>query len=88
MSDPMASRLHTEHTGAFGAPPMILVHPNPMDTTGWMFQMAPLSTWFRCVAVDLPGYGRSPAASDELTMVDVARACWSAVDIEVTRPGI
>lgn len=88
MTDPVAGPLHTEHTGAVGAPPIVLVHPNPMDTTAWMFQMAHLSTWFRCVAVDLPGYGRSPAASDALTMSDVAGACWEAVEADVTRPAV
>lgn len=62
------------------APPMVFVHPNPMDRSGWMYQTAHFSTWYRCVAVDLPGYGRSPRATAGLTMVDVAEACWEALD--------
>ncbi len=80
--------LHTERLGPTGAPPMVFVHPNPMDSAAWMFQMAHLSTWFRCLAVDLPGYGRSPSADDQLTMTDIARACWDAVDDEVTGPAV
>jgi 3-oxoadipate enol-lactonase len=66
--------------GAEDAPPMVFVHPNPQDSSSWMFQMAHFSTWFRCVAVDLPGYGRSPSAAAGLTMDEVAAAVWDAVD--------
>jgi pimeloyl-ACP methyl ester carboxylesterase len=66
--------------GAEDAPPMVFVHPNPQDSSSWMFQMAHFSTWFRCVAVDLPGYGRSPSAAEGLTMDEVAAAVWDAVD--------
>ncbi len=59
---------------------MVFVHPNPQDSASWMFQMAHFSTWFRCVAVDLPGYGRSPSAAAGLTMEEVAAAVWEAVD--------
>ena len=72
--------LHREVTGADDAPPMVFVHPNPQDSASWMFQMAHFSTWFRCVAVDLPGYGRSPSAAPGLTMDEVAAAVWEAVD--------
>ncbi len=72
--------LHAEAAGDPEAPPMVFVHPNPMDNSGWLYQMAHFSAWYRCVAVDLPGYGRSPRAQAGLTMVDVADACWEAVD--------
>jgi 3-oxoadipate enol-lactonase len=72
--------LHAEVMGAEDAPPMVFVHPNPQDSASWMFQMAHFSTWFRCVAVDLPGYGRSPSAAPGLTMDEVAAAVWEAVD--------
>jgi pimeloyl-ACP methyl ester carboxylesterase len=38
------------------------------------------STWCRCLAIDIPGYGRSPTAGDGLTMADMAQACWEAID--------
>ena len=74
--------LHWEQLGKEGIP-IAFVHPNPMDHTCWIYQMAHLSTWFRCIGIDLPGYGRSPAAQAGLTMTDVAQACWEALD-EVT----
>src|SRR5712692_510511 len=61
-------------------PVMAFVHPNPMDQSCWIYQMAHMSTWYRCMAIDLPGYGRSPSAAAGLAMPDVAEACWEAVD--------
>lgn len=74
--------LHWEQLGKEGIP-IAFVHPNPMDHTCWIYQMAHLSTWFRCIGIDLPGYGKSPTAQSGLTMPDIAQACWEAVD-EVT----
>jgi 3-oxoadipate enol-lactonase len=71
--------LYYEVAGPPDAPPMLFVHPNPMDSSCWMYQMAHFSTWYRCIAVDLPGYGRSPGAQAGLTMADLADACWATV---------
>lgn len=76
--------LHAEVMGAASAPPMLFVHPNPMDSSCWIFQLAHFSSWFRCVAVDLPGYGRSPRAAAGLTMREIATACWDVVDTYAT----
>ena len=74
--------LHSVAVGDDG-PPMLFLHPNPLDWSCWLYQMAHFSTWYRTVAVDLPGYGRSPAAGPGLTMADVADACWAALDHRV-----
>ncbi len=71
--------LYYERMGRTG-PVMAFVHPNPMDQSCWMYQLAHMSTWFRCITIDIPGYGRSPKASDGLTMQDMAQACWEAID--------
>lgn len=71
-----------EALGPLDAPRMVFVHPNPMDSSTWIHQMVHFSTWYRCIAVDLPGYGRSPQALEGVTMVDVADAVWDAVDRE------
>ncbi len=79
MADHVTGPLYYERAGRAG-PVMAFVHPNPMDQSCWMFQTAQMSTWFRCIAIDLPGYGRSPSAVEGLKMQDVAQACWEAVD--------
>jgi pimeloyl-ACP methyl ester carboxylesterase len=71
--------LYYERMGRTG-PLIAFVHPNPMDQSCWIFQMAHFSTWYRCIAIDIPGYGRSPGAAEGLTMTDMAEACWEAID--------
>jgi pimeloyl-ACP methyl ester carboxylesterase len=51
-----------------------------MDQSCWIFQVAHFSTWFRCIAIDVPGYGRSPKSHEGLTLADMADGCWEAVD--------
>lgn len=75
----MNGPLYYERMGRSG-PVMAFVHPNPMDQSCWIFQMAHFSTWYRCIAIDIPGYGRSPTAEAGLTMEDMAAACWEAID--------
>ena len=79
MAEHIDGPLYYETMGKSG-PVMAFVHPNPMDQSCWIFQMAQMSTWYRCVAIDLPGYGRSPKARAGLTMQDIAQACWEAID--------
>ncbi|MCC6472555.1 MAG: alpha/beta hydrolase, partial [Burkholderiales bacterium] len=79
MAEHIRGPLYYERTGRAG-PAMAFVHPNPMDQSCWMFQMAHLSSWYRCIAIDIPGYGRSPKADEGLTLADMAQACWEALD--------
>ncbi len=81
MASHIQGPLYYEKMGRTG-PVIAFVHPNPMDQSCWIFQMAHLSTWYRCIAIDIPGYGRSPKADEGLTMEDMAEACWEAVDAE------
>jgi len=79
MAQHIEGPLYYERMGREG-PVIAFVHPNPMDQSCWIFQMAHLSTWHRCIAIDIPGYGRSPKAKPGLTMDDMAEACWEAID--------
>ena len=79
MADHIDGPLYYERMGRTG-PVMAFVHPNPMDQSCWIFQMAHMSTWFRCIAIDIPGYGRSPKARDGLTVADMAEGCWEAIE--------
>jgi len=81
VADHIEGPLYYERVGRTG-PVMAFVHPNPMDQSCWIFQMAHMSTWYRCIAIDIPGYGRSPKAHDGLTMSDMAEACWEAIENE------
>src|SRR5690348_543131 len=71
--------LYYEALGAAGLP-MLFLHSTPDDHRLWMFQTAHFSAWYRCLAVDLPGYGRSPAPQAGLKIENIAAACWELVD--------
>ena len=79
MANNIDGPLYYERMGRTG-PVMAFVHPNPMDQSCWIFQMAQMSTWFRCIAIDVPGYGRSPKCRKGVSMNDVAQGCWEAID--------
>jgi pimeloyl-ACP methyl ester carboxylesterase len=79
MAEHIHGPLYFERMGR-GGPVMAFVHPNPMDQSCWIYQMAHMSTWYRCIAIDIPGYGRSPKADPGMTMDDMAQACWEAID--------
>jgi pimeloyl-ACP methyl ester carboxylesterase len=60
-------------------PVFALIHPNPLDSWAWAYQSAHFSTWFRTVAVDLPGYGESAPAPEGVTIPDVAELVWETL---------
>lgn len=71
--------LYFEQFGKTGTP-MVFLHSTPDELRFWMFQTAHFSPWYRCLAIDLAGYGRSPATQPGLTLADQADACWELVD--------
>lgn len=68
--------IHYEVSGE--GPPLVLLHANPFDHHLWMYQIAHLSTWFRVIAVDIRGYGRSEAVTAEFTLTDL---CDDAIGV-------
>jgi pimeloyl-ACP methyl ester carboxylesterase len=71
--------LYCERQGQTGLP-MVFLHSTPDDNRLWLHQTAHFSNWYRTIAVDLAGYGRSPAPQDGVTMADQAAAVWELVD--------
>jgi 3-oxoadipate enol-lactonase len=53
-------------------PPMVLVHANPFDHRLWTYQIARWSPYFRLVALDIRGYGRSDKPETPFTLRDMA----------------
>ncbi len=71
--------LYFDQHGTQGLP-MIFLHSTPDDHRLWMYQTARFSSWFRTIAVDLAGYGRSGPAQNGLSVSDQADAAWEVVD--------
>jgi 3-oxoadipate enol-lactonase len=53
-------------------PPMVLVHANPFDHRLFTYQIARWSPYFRIVALDIRGYGRSDKPETSFLLQDMA----------------
>lgn len=49
-----------------------MVHANPFDYNLWMYQIAHFSTYFRIIAIDIRGYGRSDKPTTPFSLKDMA----------------
>jgi 3-oxoadipate enol-lactonase len=52
--------------------PFLMIHANPFDHNLWMYQIAHFSTFFKVIAVDIRGYGRSDKPAAPFTLRDMA----------------
>ena len=53
-------------------PPMVLVHANPFDHRLFTYQIASFAPYFRLVAMDIRGYGRSDKPTTPFMLNDMA----------------
>lgn len=53
-------------------PPMVLVHANPFDRRLFTYQIASFAPYFKLVALDIRGYGRSDKPTTPFTLKDMA----------------
>lgn len=52
--------------------PFVMVHANPFDHNLWMYQIAHFSTYFKVIAIDIRGYGRSDKPETPFSLKDLA----------------
>ena len=52
--------------------PFVMIHANPFDHNLWMYQIAHFSGYFRIVAVDIRGYGRSDKPATPFSLKNMA----------------
>lgn len=63
-------------------PAMVFIHANPFDHHLWMYQAAHFSTWFRCINIDIRGYGRSAKIEAPFTLDDMCQDIWGVCEDE------
>jgi pimeloyl-ACP methyl ester carboxylesterase len=69
---PSTAPLHYRISGS--GPPLLLLHGLGSSAEDWELQVPVFSRFFRVVAVDLPGHGRSAAGPGRLTVEGMAGA--------------
>ncbi len=52
--------------------PFVMVHANPFDHNLWMYQIAHFSTYFKVIAIDIRGYGRSDKPESPFSLKHMA----------------
>ena len=60
-----AAKLHFETAGERGSPPVVLLHGFMGSSSDWEKVIAGLEHRYFCIAVDLPGHGRSIGLPDD-----------------------
>lgn len=63
-------RIYYEVSGE--GPPLVLIHANPFDHRLWTYQIARFSAFYRTIAIDLRGYGRSDKPENAFTLEDLS----------------
>jgi len=67
--------------------PLLLVHGFPLDHTMWQHQIADLSSDYRVLAVDLPGFGKSEPIEAPVSIHDFADALAAMLDnLQIEQP--
>ncbi|HEX6972219.1 MAG TPA: alpha/beta fold hydrolase [Limnochordia bacterium] len=67
--------------------PVVFVHAFPLHRAAWAAQLAALGDRYRCIAVDVPGFGESDPPAGALSMDEIARAVADVLDtLGVSQP--
>jgi 3-oxoadipate enol-lactonase len=68
--------------GARDRPPVLLLQGLGCDAHGWFFQRMTLARYYRCIALDNRGVGKSGAPSGPYSIEQMARDAVSVLDAE------
>ena len=82
MAKKTAKEVQIYYEVAGEGPPLVLIHAIPFDHSLWLYQIAHFSTWFRVIALDLRGFGRSTKVTASFTFEDMAHDVLDAMNKE------
>src|SRR5262245_25100823 len=72
--------VHIHESGPAGAPLAILIHGWSSSSFTWAPLLPALSRRYRCIAIDLPGFGESPRPVSQPTISWYARLIASVIE--------
>src|SRR3954451_18372320 len=64
--------IHVEEVGPQHGPIAILIHGWSSSWVTWKALLPPLSNGYRCIVIDLPGFGKAPAPTERPTIAGYA----------------
>lgn len=68
--------------------PFVMLHAIPFDHRLWAYQTMRFSTWFKCIAVDLRGWGRSAKVREPFTFRDMCNDVIGVMEDEGAKEAI
>src|SRR5262245_11132612 len=68
-SDATGPKVYYQVSGE--GPAFVFIHANPFDHRLWLYQVAQFSSFFRCISVDIRGYGRTDKVETPYTLADM-----------------
>src|SRR5215510_2612889 len=68
-SDATGSKVYYQVSGE--GPAFVFIHANPFDHRLWLYQVAQFSSFYRCISVDIRGYGRTEPVVTPYTLADM-----------------
>ena len=77
---PDGTRIHSQVTGRYDAPPVLLIQGLGMNKNGWTMQRIAMATKFRTIAMDNRGAGRSTLPSQPFTLEEMADDAAAVLD--------
>ena len=79
-------RIYYEVTGE--GVPFVMLHANPCDHRMWMYQISHFSKFFRVIALDMRGYGRTDKVETAFTFDDLVYDVIKVCEKEKVENGI
>jgi pimeloyl-ACP methyl ester carboxylesterase/CRP-like cAMP-binding protein len=80
--------IHTEEEGPENGPLAILIHGWSSSSFTWAPVLSSLSRRYRCIAIDLPGFGQSPAPKEPPTIAGYADLIAQVIEEFSERPAL
>jgi 3-oxoadipate enol-lactonase len=74
------ARIHYSVTGRPGAPPVLFIQGLGMDKNGWLLQRLATAPWFRAIALDNRGAGRSDKPHGQYSLDQMADDAIAVLD--------
>ncbi|MBK18759.1 MAG: hypothetical protein CMM52_07970 [Rhodospirillaceae bacterium] len=85
-SDNKGVKVYYEVVGE--GPPFVMLHANPCDHRMWMYQISHFSRYFRVIAPDMRGYGRTDKVEDRYSFDDLVADVISVCEQEGVKNGV